>query len=352
MKILVTGGAGYIGSHTIIDILESTDHEVVSIDNFSNSEPDTFDRIFEITGKRVHNYNLDLTDYKRLKEEFFDKEQDVAGIIHFAALKAVGESMEKPVMYYHNNLNSLINLLKSAHKYGVKHFIFSSSCTVYGNAEKQPVTEETPTQLTESPYGYTKLVGEKILHDFTLSKPGFTSISLRYFNPVGAHMSGLNGELPKGRPNNLVPVITQFASGWLDELWVHGNDYDTRDGTPVRDYIHVSDIAHAHVLALEDLVGGKEEKAYDIFNLGSGLGVTVLEMLQAFEDVSGDKLNYQMGPRRAGDVEAIYADISKAHRQLQWTPKHDIHDAMQSAWKWQQLLNKAKRGDTVPHAES
>lgn len=351
MKILVTGGAGYIGSHTIIDILESTDHEVVSIDNFSNSEPDTFDRIEKITGKRVKNYNIDLTDYERLKREFFLVEEGIEGIIHFAALKSVGESVEKPAMYYHNNLNSLINLLKSAHKFDVRHFIFSSSCTVYGNAKKQPVTEETPTQQTESPYGYTKLVGEKILSDFTKSKPGFTAISLRYFNPVGAHMSGLNGELPKGRPNNLVPVITQFASGWIEELAVHGDDYNTHDGTAIRDYIHVSDIAHAHVLALEQLNRGEEKQAYDVFNLGSGHGVTVLEVLRAFEEVNDYQLAYKMGPRRAGDVETIYADITKANEQLKWTPQHDIKDAMRSAWQWQQQLNEARRGDTVPRVE-
>lgn len=346
MKILVTGGAGYIGSHTIIDILENTDHEVVSIDNFCNSDENSFDRIEEITGKRVKNYNLDLTAYDSLKKKFFEIEKDIDGIIHFAALKAVGESVEKPVMYYHNNFNSLMNLLKCVQKFSVKHFIFSSSCTVYGNAEIQPVKEETPTQKAESPYGYTKLVGEKILSDFTLSMGNFNAISLRYFNPVGAHVSGNNGELPKGKPNNLVPVVTQFASKWIDRLVVHGNDYETRDGTAVRDYIHVSDIAHAHVLAVEYLSNRIENVEYDVFNLGTGIGVTVLEVFQAFEKSSGMKLNYKLGPRRAGDVECIYADNTKARTKLGWYPKRNIEDAMRTAWKWQQKLNLI-HGDKV-----
>lgn len=272
MKILVTGGAGYIGSHTIIDIVENTNHEVVSIDNFSNSEPETFERIEQITGKRVKNYDIDLTAYNSLKELFFEKEGPIDGIIHFAALKAVGESVEKPVEYYHNNLNGMLNLLKCVQKYKVKHFIFSSSCTVYGNADMQPVTEETPTKLPESPYGYTKLIGENILRDFSKTKAGFSAISLRYFNPVGAHSSGLNGELPKGRPNNLVPIVTQYASGWIEDLTVYGDDYETRDGTAIRDYIHVMDIAHAHVLALEYLENQIESKPYEVFNLGTGIG--------------------------------------------------------------------------------
>lgn len=347
MKILVTGGAGYIGSHTIIDILENTNHEVVSIDDFSNSSDETFRRITQITGKQVKNYAIDLTDYELLKHEFFERESHIDGIIHFAALKAVGESVAKPVMYYHNNLNGLINLLKCAHKFDVGAFIFSSSCTVYGNAKTQPVTENTPTQTPESPYGYTKLVGEKILSDFARTRPDFQGLSLRYFNPVGAHISGLNGELPKGRPNNLVPVVTQFASGWINDLTVHGNDYETRDGTPIRDYIHVSDIAHAHVLALEYLTRRSSTENYGVFNLGSGEGVTVLEVIKAFEQVSGIKLDYTIGPRRDGDVEVIYADNSKARRELKWETKYDIQDAMSSAWKWQQHLNHVKRDDKV-----
>lgn len=347
MKIVVTGGAGYIGSHTIIDILERTAHEVVSIDNFSNSDEDTFDRIKAITGKTVRNYNIDLTDYTALKTRFFEKEGHIDGIIHFAALKAVGESVELPVKYYHNNLNGLINLLKCVEKFDIPRFIFSSSCTVYGNAAEQPVTEDTPTQQPESPYGYTKLVGEKILSDFSKTKASFNGLSLRYFNPVGAHHSGLNGELPKGRPNNLVPVVTQFASAWLKELVVHGNDYGTRDGTAIRDYIHVSDIAHAHVLALEYLQQKQPEANYDVFNLGSGRGVTVLEVIKAFEAVSGINLNYTIGPRRDGDVEAIFADNSKAVKLLNWKPQYTIEDAMASAWKWQQHLNEVMRGDKV-----
>lgn len=337
MKILVTGGAGYIGSHTIIDILNNTNHEVVSIDNFSNAEPQVFDRIKEITGKEVVNHAVDLCDKESL-QACFEELGNIDGIIHFAALKAVGESVSQPVAYYQNNFNSLLNLLELSAGFHVQHFIFSSSCTVYGNAEVQPVTEETPLQEPESPYGYTKLAGERMLRDFVSATADFNALSLRYFNPVGAHPSGLNGELPKGRPNNLVPVVTQFASGWLKELWVHGNDYDTRDGTAIRDYIHVSDIAHAHVLAMEWLVENQQSK-YDVFNLGTGTGVTVLEVLQAFMKASGIQLNYQMGPRRAGDVEVIYADNTKARTILGWEPRFNIFDAMDAAWKWQQRLN-------------
>lgn len=345
MKILVTGGGGYIGSHTIIDILENSNHEVISIDNFSNSEPATFDRIFEITGKRVKNYNLDLTDYQILKKEVFETEGKIDGIIHFAALKAVGESVDKPVHYYYNNLNSMINLLKCTQKFDVNYFIFSSSCTVYGNPESIPVTENSPIGVTESPYGYTKVVGERILEDFASTKSDFKAVALRYFNPVGAHISGRNGELPKGKPNNLVPIVTQFACKWLDGLTVYGTDYETRDGTAIRDYIHVSDISHAHLLALEKIASSKDEPSYDIFNLGVGEGVTVLEVLNAFEKVSGIKLDYSIGPRRNGDVEAIYANNKKAREELGWAPHYGIEDAMKSAWTWQQKLNEAKRDD-------
>jgi UDP-glucose 4-epimerase len=352
MKILVTGGAGYIGSHTIIDILESSDYEVVSIDNYSNSSPETFDRIEAITSKRVKNYNINLADYNALKREFFDVESKIDGIIHFAALKAVGESVEKPVMYYQNNLNGLINLLKCVHKYHVKNFIFSSSCTVYGNTDGEAVTEQTPTQETESPYGFTKLVGERMLADFSKTKDNFKSISMRYFNPVGAHMSGMIGELPLGRPNNLVPAVTQFASGWLDQLTVYGTDYETRDGTPIRDYIHVSDISHAHVLAFKYLVENVDSQANDVFNLGTGAGVTVLEVLDAFERSTGVKLDYTLGPRRNGDVEIVYANNEKAKTVLNWIPGHSIDDAMSSAWKWQEHLNSIKSGGRVHHEES
>lgn len=343
MKILVTGGAGYIGSHTIIDILENSDHEVISIDNFSNSDEATFDRIEQITGKRIKNYNVDISDYHALKSKVFEIEKNIDGIIHFAALKAVGESVDKPVLYYYNNLNSMINLLKCTQKFNINYFIFSSSCTVYGNPSMIPVTETSPIGSTESPYGYTKVVGERILEDFTKTKAGFKAIALRYFNPVGAHMSGLNGELPKGRPNNLVPVVTQFASGWLDQLNVYGNDYNTRDGSAIRDYIHVSDISHAHLLALNSIAGNSDSKAYDIYNLGVGEGVTVFEVLNAFEKIFGKKLNYTVTDRRAGDVEAIFADNSKAQNELGWKPKYNIDDAMSSAWKWQQHLNAITR---------
>lgn len=351
MRILVTGGAGYIGSNTIIDILESSNHEVVSIDNFSNSDLATFSRIEQITGKSVTNYNIDLTDYQSLVSNFFEKEQHIDGIIHFAALKAVGESVEKPLLYYQNNLNGLVNLLKCAQKFDVKYFIFSSSCTVYGNAAHQPVTENTPTAMPESPYGYTKLVGENIIRHFANAERGFKAISLRYFNPVGAHSSGLNGELPKGKPNNLVPIITQFLSGWLDELSVYGIDYGTRDGSAMRDYIHVSDIAHAHLIAMESLVNNENKPIYDIYNLGTGNGTTVFEVINAFERANSLKVNYKIGDRRKGDVDTIFADISKAKTELNWKPIRSLEESMRSAWQWQLFLNKTRNGDKAHRVE-
>lgn len=341
MNILVTGGAGYIGSHTIVDILENRDYSLSSLDNFSNSEAASYARIREILGRGPRDFECDLRDYEALRE-VFEALPPLDGIIHFAALKAVGESVEKPLLYYENNLGGLVNLLKCMGEFKVPNFIFSSSCTVYGNVDKLPASEDTPLKSPESPYGYTKTAGERILQDFIASGKGQRAISLRYFNPVGAHASGKLGELPLGTPNNLVPIITQFASGWLERLVVFGDDYPTRDGTPVRDYVHVSDIAHAHLLALEYVAGLGTDSHYEIFNLGTGEGVTVLEAIRAFEKCAGLSLDYEIGGRRAGDIIAIYADNSKARKVLGWQPGRDIEDAMASAWKWQQHLNAMK----------
>jgi len=336
MKILITGGAGYIGSHTIIEIIEKTDFEVISADNFCNSSPDTFTRIENITGKKVKNYNVNLAEATESKR-IFEENPDIDGIIHFAALKSVGESVLDPLGYIYNNLNSLINLLQLSQNSNCKYLIFSSSCSVYGNLDKLPVTEETPFSKPESPYGFTKQAGEQILTDFANANPSFKTISLRYFNPVGAHSSGLIGELPLNEPNNLVPVITQTAVN-SKSMTVHGGDYDTRDGTCIRDYVHVTDIAAAHLLALQYLIEDKNKKNHDVFNLGTGEGVSVLEMIQAFEKTSGEKLKYTIGERRKGDVVAIYSDSSKAAQLLGWKTEFGIDHMLESAWKWQQHL--------------
>jgi len=338
MKILITGGAGYIGSHTIIEIIQNTDWEIISIDNYSNSSEATYNRIEKITGKKVKHYNVDLKDLGKT-ERVFEENPDINGIIHFAAYKAVGESVEKPLMYYDNNINGLSNILRCQAKYKVAGLIFSSSCSVYGNVEELPVTEESSLSKTESPYAYTKQIGEVMVDDFIRVNKGLKAISLRYFNPVGAHITGMNGELSNTRPNNLVPFITQTAIGKLEELTVFGSDYDTLDGTCVRDYIHVSDIATAHVQALECLLKGMVEKDYDLINLGTGVGVSVLEAIIAFEKVSGVQLNYKIGGRRGGDVVAIYANNEKARRILNWVPKYNLKDMMLSAWKWEQYIN-------------
>ena len=341
MKILITGGAGYIGSHTIIEILENTSWEVVSIDNYASSSEKTYQRIEKITGKKIKYYAIDLTDLS-LTDKVFEENKDIAGIIHFAAFKSVPESVENPLLYYHNNLNSLINILKCQAKYNIPNLIFSSSCSVYGNLDELPVTENTPLNKPESPYAYTKQIGEKIVDDFIKINPTLKAISLRYFNPVGAHKSGLNGEVPIARPNNLVPYITQTAIGKLEQLTVFGGDYATNDGTCIRDYVHVCDIASAHVKALQKLVEDKKFEHHCIINLGTGVGISVLEAIKAFEKVTNQNLNYKIGTRRAGDVEAIYANNTKAKELLNWTPKYNIDEMMLSAWLWEQNLNKEK----------
>jgi UDP-glucose 4-epimerase len=336
-KILVTGGCGYIGAHTIVDLIENG-FNPVSIDNNSRSTTALLNGIKDITGITVKNYKVDLTNFDDTYA-VFQENTDIKGIIHFAAFKAVGESVNKPLMYYRNNLFSLINILKCAKEFKVPHFIFSSSCTVYGSPDKIPVTEESPTKPAESPYGATKQMGEEIVKDATKTG-GFQSILLRYFNPVGAHPSALIGELPLGKPENLVPAITQTAVGKLKELMVYGDDYDTRDGSCIRDYIHVCDIAHAHTLALQHLIENKNAKPCEMYNLGTGNGVSVLEAIHAFEKVSNVKLNYRIGPRRPGDIVAIYANNSLAKEKLNWNPKRSLDEMMSTAWKWQLKLEK------------
>lgn len=331
-KILVTGGTGYIGSHTIVDLLENG-FDVISIDNYSRSTTIALAGIEKITGKKIKNYTVDLKNFDET-QAVFQENTDIDGIIHFAAYKAVGESVAEPLMYYENNMFGLINLLKCVQEFAVPHFVFSSSCTVYGNPDVIPVTESSAIKTAESPYGATKQMGEVIIRDFTKAMSTNT-ILLRYFNPVGAHPSGLIGELPVGKPQNLVPAITQTAIGKLPKMLVHGTDYPTKDGSCVRDYIHVSDIAHAHTLAVQYLMDDKNETNCDVFNLGTGDGVSVLEAIHTFEEVSNLKLNYEIGPRRAGDVIAIYANNDAAVTKLGWKIKYGIKEMMDTAWKWE-----------------
>jgi UDP-glucose 4-epimerase len=335
--ILVTGGCGYIGAHTIVDLIENG-FDVISVDNLSRATDQSLIGIEKITGKKIKNYTVDLTD-KNATENIFIENPNITGIIHFAAYKAVGESVELPLDYYENNLFSLVHLLQMSVKYNAKHFIFSSSCTVYGNPDTRRVTEATPLQVAASPYGATKQMGEVIVKDTAHSYP-ISAILLRYFNPVGAHPSTAIGELPIGRPQNLVPAITQTAIGKLPKMQVHGTDYDSRDGSCIRDYIHVCDIAHAHTLALQYSIKNNQEKSCEVFNLGTGNGITVLEAIQAFEKVSGVKLNYEVGPRRAGDIVAIYANNDKAVKQLGWNCKFGLDEMMLTAWQWEQSLAK------------
>lgn len=347
-KILVTGGCGYIGAHTIVDLIEHG-FDVVSADNNSRSDENILDAVKKITGKAVKNYKVDLCIYDDTFA-IFQENPDIVGIIHFAAYKAVGESVEKPLLYFENNLNSLINILKCADEFAVPNFVFSSSCTVYGNPDTIPVTEETPMKPAESAYGATKQMGEKIVKD-AVNANSNNAVLLRYFNPVGAHPSTLMGELPLGKPQNLVPAITQTAIGKLPMMKVWGNDYETKDGSCVRDYIHVCDIAHAHTLALNYLLGDKNQTNCDVFNLGTGDGLTVIEIISEFERASGVKLNYEIGPRRPGDVVAIYANNDKAKKLLGWFPKYSLHDMMDTAWKWELKLKEDGKIFTAPNTD-
>lgn len=335
-KILITGGCGYIGAHTILDLIENG-FEPICVDNNSRSPTTLLQGIKTISGIAVKNYKVDLCNFDDIYA-IFQENIDIEGIIHFAAYKAVGESVEKPLMYFENNLSSLINILKCVNEFNVPNFIFSSSCTVYGNPDEIPVTEQTPLKPAESPYGATKQMGEEIVKFFTTTVET-QSILLRYFNPVGAHPSALMGELPLGKPENLVPAITQTAIGKIKQLVVHGNDYTTRDGSCVRDFVHVCDIAHAHTLALQYLIDKRNTSACEIFNLGTGDGITVLEVIHSFEKVSGVKLNYVIGARRPGDVVAIYANNSLAKNILGWNPKFSLDEMMSSAWKWELKLH-------------
>lgn len=336
-KILVTGGCGYIGSHTIVDLIENG-YDVICVDNNSRSHPSVLEGVQKITGRTVKNYKVDLCNFDDTYA-IFQENEDIEGIIHFAAYKAVGESVEKPLMYFENNLYSLVNLLKCVQDFSTPWFVFSSSCTVYGEPEAPIVTEDTPLKPAASPYGATKQMGEQILSQFVQSS-NTRAILLRYFNPVGAHPSGLIGELPIGKPQNLVPAITQTAIGKLPKMTVFGNDYPTRDGSCVRDFIHVSDIAHAHTLAIKYLQEGRNSSNCEVFNLGTGNGVTVLEAISAFEKVSGLKLNYALGPRRPGDIIAIYANNDKAKNKLGWNPSRSLEEMMDTAWKWEVKLKE------------
>ena len=340
-KILVTGGCGYIGSHTIVDLIENG-YEVISVDNNSRSNANVLKGIEQITGKKVKNYKVDLCNFDDTFA-IFQENEDITGIIHFAAYKSVAESVEQPLLYFENNLTSLINLLKCVQEFKTPHFVFSSSCTIYGNPDKIPVTENTPQKSAESPYGSTKQMGEQIVNDFAKSS-GTQSILLRYFNPAGAHPSAAIGEMPVGKPQNLVPAITQTAIGRIPKMFVHGNDYPTRDGSCIRDYIHVCDIANAHTLSLKYLEQGKNTGLCEVFNLGTGNGVSVLEAIHAFEKVNGVKLNYEIGPHRPGDVVAVYANNDLAKNLLGWNPKFSLEEMMATAWNWELRL---KADETV-----
>jgi len=336
MKVLVTGGLGFIGSHTVVE-LQNSGFEVVIIDNLSNASITVLENITAITRQEPTFVKLDLKEKKEV-QNFFKIHHDIKGVIHFAASKAVGESVENPLMYYENNINTLIYVLQELKKIKQSNFIFSSSCTVYGQADTMPITESAPTKPAESPYGNTKKIGENIIEDTCKIAPDFRAIALRYFNPIGAHESAKIGELPIGVPQNLVPYITQTGQGIRKELSVFGNDYPTADGTCIRDYIHVVDLAKAHVVALQRLLNNKNETNYEVFNLGTGTGSSVLEVIESFERVSNQKLNYKIVDRRKGDVITAYADTTKANTILGWTAKSTLDDAMRSAWNWQQKL--------------
>jgi len=340
LKILVTGGTGYIGSHTVVE-LQNEGYEVLLIDNLSNSTADVVNNIESISGKKPIFEKIDLCDLREL-QHFFERFNDIGAVIHFAAFKAVGESVEKPLVYYRNNVIGMVNLLNEMVKGKIDNIVYSSSCTVYGDADSLPVTEESPIKKAQSPYGFTKQIGEQMLYDLS-NTAEFNSIILRYFNPTGAHDSSLIGELPIGIPNNLVPYITQTAAGIREILTVNGNDYDTPDGTNIRDYIHVVDLAKAHVKALERLLHKKNKAKVEVFNLGTGKGNSVIEVIRAFEEVAGIKLNYKVGPRRTGDVVRIYSDTKKANEILGWKAKRDLKNMMLTSWKWEQYLNKMKK---------
>ncbi len=332
MKILVTGGLGFIGSHTVVE-LQNEGFEVVIIDNLSNSKIEVLDAITKITGKKSDFYNIDLREKPKV-QDFFNTEK-IDGIIHFAASKAVGESVENPLLYYENNIGTLVYLLQEMKERNISNFIFSSSCTVYGQADQLPITEDAPIKIAESPYGNTKQIGEEIIKE-SCNAYNMSAIALRYFNPIGAHDSVEIGELPIGVPQNLIPYVTQTAIGIREQLSVFGDDYPTPDGTAIRDYIHVVDLAKAHIAALKRLLQSKNKQNFEYFNVGTGTGSSVLEVIKAFEKVSGQKLNYKIVGRRAGDITAAYADTTLANKELNWKTERTLEEALLSAWKWQQ----------------
>ncbi len=340
-KILVTGGLGFIGSHTVV-ALQEKGFEVIVIDNLSNSSIDVLDGITKITGKTPEFFNLDLKNKENVTD-FFENQKDLEGVIHFAASKAVGESVKKPLLYYENNLCSLINILNSIYSRPGCKLIFSSSCTVYGQADELPINENAPVKKAESPYGNTKQIGEEIIEDTCRVQENFKAISLRYFNPIGAHESAEIGELPIGTPQNLVPYITQTAIGQRQELAVFGDNYPTEDGTAVRDYIHVMDLAEAHVAALNRLIEEKEKANYEVFNLGTGHGNSVLEVINSFEKSTGQRLPYKIEGRRQGDITAAYADTRKANKELKWKSVRSLDQALKSAWEWQVKVSQIKK---------
>lgn len=334
-RILVTGGLGYIGSHTVVELQEAG-YEVLIIDNLSNSSIEVLEGITRISNTRPHFTQLDLRDKKELSD-YFETHQDIDGVIHFAASKAVGESVEKPLFYYENNITSLIYLLQNCKKHNIDHFIFSSSCTVYGEPDTLPITEEAPVKPAISPYGNTKQISEEIIQDLCKISD-IRSIALRYFNPIGAHPTSEIGELPLGIPQNLVPFITQTAAGIREQLSVFGDDYNTPDGSCIRDYIHVVDLAKAHLVALQRIIDKKEMNSFEIFNIGTGQGSSVLEVVHAFEKMSGKKINYQIVDRRPGDVTSVFADTKKANTELNWKAELTLEEALFSAWKWEQKI--------------
>lgn len=337
-RILVTGVTGFIGSHTVVE-LQNSGYDVVIVDNLSNSSADVVDGIEKITGIRPDFEQLDCLDFEGL-EKVFAKYGNIKSIIHFAASKAVGESVQKPLMYYRNNLVSLINLLELMPKYNVKGIVFSSSCTVYGQPDVLPVTEDAPIKKAESPYGNTKQINEEIIYDTVKSGSPIQAILLRYFNPIGAHPTAIIGEMPNGVPQNLIPFLTQTAIGIREKLSVFGDDYNTPDGSCIRDYINVVDLAKAHVVAIDRILQDKQNEQVEVFNIGTGRGLSVLELIHAFEESTGVKLNYQIVGRRAGDIEKVWANPDKANNVLGWKAESTIEDTLRSAWKWQQKLRE------------
>jgi len=332
-KVLVTGGTGYIGSHTVVE-LQNAGFKAVIADNLSNSRIEVVDSIAKITGRKPEFEKVDLSSAEECKQ-LFEKHPGIGSIIHFAAYKSVGESVDKPLEYYHNNINSLINILNNMHRLGIRHMVFSSSCTVYGQPDQLPVTEETPRKPAQSPYGNTKAICEDIIRDFCKAQADYSCIALRYFNPIGAHPSALIGELPLGVPNNLVPFITQTAAGIRKELSIFGDDYNTPDGTAIRDYINVVDLSKAHVVAIKRLIDNKQKNNYEYFNIGTGTGLSVMELVQTFFKVTGVKLPYKIAPRPPGDIEKIWADTSLSNKESGWKAEKSTEETLLSAWNWE-----------------